>query len=55
MVLREQVTEAGCAEGTDGGHIGTHRLYSGSGSGSSSRWHKQAAQGPVSLKGPEQK
>lgn len=53
MVLREQVTEAGCAEGTDGGHIGTHRLYSGSGSGS--RWHKQAAQGPVSLKGPEQK
>lgn len=54
MVLREQVTEAGCAEGTDGGHTGTHRLYSGSSSGSS-RWHKQAAQGPVSLNGPEQK
>lgn len=53
MVLREQVTEAGCAEGTDRGHTGTHRLYSGS--SSSSRWHKQAAQGPVSLNGPEQK
>lgn len=52
MVLREQVTEAGCAEGTDGGHIGTHRFYSSS---SSSTWHKQAAQGPVSLNGSEQK
>lgn len=63
MVLREQVTEAGCqgagAQGTQTAvtkNTGTQGLYSSSSSRSGSRCgHKQAAQGPVSLNGREQK